>query len=297
MHQQPDAIATCAIKNLDKLEKRILMQFQSIRFQEYHKHLGRRVVTFVLSLILLNTWVFGQAIAAASEANNPLSAELEAEVLQIIRTHPEAIVEALQRYRQQQQAQQKQTQQSLLKSLAANPQSLLAQSPTTGATESKLILLEFSDFQCPFCARAHTTLKEFMNAHKDEVLLAYKHLPLASAHPQAVAAAKAAWAAGQQGKFWQYHDALFSQQKQLGEELYEAIAQDLNLDLDRFNQDRQGDKAEAAIRQDLDLAKELGLEGTPTFIFNEEILVGAVPLDTLERTLSQQQQKIEQSVQ
>ncbi len=185
---------------------------------------------------------------------NPVSTELEAEVLQVIRSHPEIVWESLQAYQQQQREQQQQAQDLLSQKLKANPKIVIGESPATGTVDHKIVLLEFSDFQCPFCARAHKTLKQFMVTHQDRVTLAYKNLPL-SIHPEAMPADKAAWAANQQGKFWQYHDALFTQQNKLGEQLYLDIARNLNLDLEMFNRDRNSKAAETAIEKDILMAQ------------------------------------------
>jgi protein-disulfide isomerase len=133
-----------------------------------------------------------------------------------------------------------------------------------------------------------------MAKHQNEVTLVYKHFPLTSIHPQALSAAKAAWAANQQGKFWQYNDALFTQQDKLGEELYLEIAQSLNLDLEQFNRDRN--VADTAITQDMQLAEKLGVTGTPFFVMNEEIFSGAMQLSNMEKVLARvSQSQIEKS--
>ncbi len=215
-----------------------------------------------------------------AQAANRITPQLEEEVLQIILNHPEVILESIQAYQQQQQ----QARQTFLQDIKTNPKALIGESPTTGAAESKIVLIEFSDFQCPYCAKADQTLKQFMAKHQNEVTLVYKHFPLTSIHPQALSAAKAAWAANQQGKFWQYHDALFTQQDKLGEELYLEIAQSLNLDLEQFNRDRN--VADTAIKQDMQLAEKLGVTGTPFFVMNEEIFSGAMQLSNMEKVLA-----------
>lgn len=229
-----------------------------------------------------------------AQAANRISPQLEEEVLQIILNHPEVILESIQAYQQRQQQQQEQARQTFLQDIKTNPKALIGESPTNGAAESKIVLIEFSDFQCPYCAKADQTLKQFMAKHQNEVTLVYKHFPLTSIHPQALSAAKAAWAANQQGKFWQYHDALFTQQDKLGEELYLEIAQSLNLDLEQFNRDR--DVADTAIEQDMQLAKKLGLTGTPFFVMNGEIFSGAMQLSNMEKVLARvSQSQIEKS--
>ncbi|NEO43507.1 MAG: thioredoxin domain-containing protein, partial [Moorea sp. SIO4A3] len=167
------------------------------------------------------------------------------------------------------------------------PASIIGNSPTTGVAENKVVLLEFSDFECPFCAQANQSVKDFMDKHSDQVTLVYKHLPLTQIHAQALPAAQAAWAAFQQGKFWEYEDALFEQQNNLDEELYLAIAQDLNLDLEQFNRDRISAESEAAIRDDITLAQTLAVNGTPFFVFNTEVLQVPLNLSEMESILEQ----------
>jgi protein-disulfide isomerase len=98
-------------------------------------------------------------------------------------------------------------------------------------------------------------------------------------------AALASWAAQQQGKFWQYHNALFDQQKTLNANSYTSIATTLGLNLARFDRDRQSPQAKAAIEADQQLGESLGIDGTPAIIFNGELLSGAVPLAELEKLL------------
>lgn len=216
--------------------------------------------------------------------------KLEEQVLKIIRDNPQVIIESVQAYQQQEENQIRASRQAFLQQMLTNPAAVIGNSPTLGASAKNIVLVEFSDFQCPFCARAHQTIKAFMEKYKNEVTLTYKHLPLASIHPQAMPAAKAAWAAQQQGKFWEYYDALFTQQKDLGENLYVAIAGNLNLDLAKFNRDRQSKEAEAAINQDLQLARQLGINGTPFFFLNQEAFSGALELPEIEQILAKVKQ-------
>lgn len=221
-----------------------------------------------------------------AQAASRISPQLEEQVLQIILNHPEVILESVQAYQQRQQEQLQQAQQKFLQQLKANPQEVIGESPTTGAAESKIVLIEFSDFQCPYCAEAHKTLKQLMATHQDEVTLVYKHFPLTPVHPEAMSAAKAAWAASQQGKFWEYQDALFTQQDKLGEALYVATAKTLNLDLEQFNRDRISKVASAAIQKDIQLAQSVGITGTPFFVMNGETFSGAVELSDIENRLA-----------
>jgi protein-disulfide isomerase len=125
-----------------------------------------------------------------------------------------------------------------------------------------------------------------MASHENQVTLVFKFLPLTQIHPEAMPSAKAAWAALQQGKFWEFQDALFAQQDKLGEPLYIATAKALNLDLKRFDQDRKSDAASAAIQKDVDMAEKLGVSGTPFLVMNGEPISGAAQLSELEALLA-----------
>ncbi|AFZ16061.1 DsbA family protein [Allocoleopsis franciscana] len=222
-----------------------------------------------------------------ADNSKPTDSELEAKVLQVIRNNPQVLVESLQAYQQKQADQQQQAQKAFLEQMKSNPKAVIGDSPTTGAKEQKIVLLEFSDFQCPYCSKAHETLKQFMATRQNQVTLVYKHLPLTQIHPEAMPSAKAAWAAGQQGKFWEFHDALFENQQNLGEPLYVATAKALNLDLKRFDQDRNGQAASAAIQKDVEMAEKLGVTGTPFLIMNDQVIANGAQLDSLEAALKQ----------
>jgi protein-disulfide isomerase len=238
------------------------------------------VVLIVAGLVAGSRWLPDQAGAAE------ISPQLKEQVLQIIRENPEVILEAVQAYQQQQREREQQARQALLQQAKANPATLIGNSPTQGAKHGRVVLVEFSDFQCPFCARANTTLKQFMEKHGNTVTLVYKHLPLTGIHPEALPAAKAAWAAGQQGKFWEFHDVLFTKQTALGEPLYRETAKVLGLDMQKFDRDRASQAAATAVAQDLAMAETLGIEGTPFFLMNGEVLAGAVSLADLEAALA-----------
>jgi protein-disulfide isomerase len=233
----------------------------------------------ILSLLCL---ILGWSLPA--QAASRISPKLEEQVLQIIREHPEVVLESLVAYQQQQRQQIQQSQQSFLQDLQTNPQAVIGNSPVTGSLKSKIVLVEFSDYECPYCAEANKTLKQFMEKHQDQVTLVYKHFPLTQIHAEAVPAAKAAWAANQQGKFWEYSDALFSDQKQLSEAKYLDIATNLKLDLDKFKSDRT--LADNEIIKDMQLGQKLGLTGTPFFVMNGESLSGAVQLSEMEEVLA-----------
>lgn len=226
----------------------------------------------LLSLLLLPLLLWG--------CTNLETPQFEAKVLEVIKQNPQAILDSVQAYQKSERDRQSQLQQQTLSQIQAQPQNFVQGSPTKGNPKQLLILMEFSDFQCPFCAKAHDTVQAFMAKNSDRITLVYKHFPLNNIHPQATPAALASWAALQQNQFWQFHDQLFANQAQLGDQLYTDIATKLQLNLDKFNGDRSSAAAQAAINQDLELGKAIGVPGTPFF------LVNGVPLPTSENLLS-----------
>lgn len=164
-------------------------------------------------------------------------------------------------------------------------EAIVGNSPRKGAEDPKALVFEFSDFQCPFCAQAAPVVRELIEKRGDSVSVVFKHLPLAAIHPEAVPAARASWAAEQQGKFWEYHDALFQNQTSLGDNLYVQLAQELGLDIDRFNADRNNAEALAAIEADLALANRFQFRSTPTFMVNDLIIPGVPSLEGFEQIL------------
>ncbi|NJM97097.1 MAG: thioredoxin domain-containing protein [Phormidesmis sp. RL_2_1] len=162
---------------------------------------------------------------------------------------------------------------------------LIGDSATKGPVDADVVLLKFSDFQCPYCAIAAAEMKTFTKAHESDVLYVYKQFPLVSIHDEAMPAAKAAWAAGQQDQFWLYHDGLFAFQDKLSDAYYVELAEQIGLDIEQFNRDRNSPEAQAAIDQDIKLAQALGLRGTPSFVMNELLIPGGAPLEVFEEAV------------
>ncbi len=139
--------------------------------------------------------------------------------------------------------------------------------PQLGPDDALVTVIEFSDFQCPYCAKAPAPLKDAIAAYEGDVRLIFKHYPLPS-HRQAPAAAQASWAAHQQGKFWEMHDEIFANQKALTDKDLEGYAQKLGLDLTRFNADRASEAAKQAVDADYAAGSKAGATGTPYFLVN-----------------------------
>jgi protein-disulfide isomerase len=241
--------------------------------------LGRSLALLLTLLLSLGVGALAAAAApgATATAAAPLpavSADFDARVLEVLQRHPEAVFDALQTQLRRLEERKKQAREGALSELQRNPAAAIGSSPTRG--QGKVRLIEFSDFQCPYCAGASSTLQAFLAKNGNKLSLTYKFYPLERIHPEALPSARAAWAAQQQGKFWQFHDALFGAQERLGEPLYLEIARNQGLDLKRFNSDRQGPAGLEAINRDRELADRLGLEGTPFFVVNGEAVSGEV---------------------
>lgn len=139
-----------------------------------------------------------------------------------------------------------------------------------GNRDAELVLVEYADFSCPYCARAHKTLDELQRRHGERLALVYRHLPLTDLHPFAQPAAEAAEAAGAQGKFWEMHDALFENQGMLDEDSLPALAASLQLDAARFRSEFEGGRHRQRVQADMQEAHAAGASGTPTFFINGE---------------------------
>jgi protein-disulfide isomerase len=148
--------------------------------------------------------------------------------------------------------------------------------PIQGAAEAKVTIIEWADFQCPYCGRVGPTLDQIMTEYGDDVRIVFKHLPL-SFHDKANGAHQAAEAAHQQGQFWGMHDLIFANQRALSEANYLRYATEMGLDLKQFKADMASSKVQSQIDADLKVAQSLGVTGTPTFIINGKKLSGAQP--------------------
>jgi protein-disulfide isomerase len=238
---------------------------------------------FINAIFIVSIFLWQSPTLAAESQLDP---KLEQQILEVIRRNPEVILESLQRYQQAQQQKAQKAQQAILNRLKTDRKQAIGQSPTYN--NGRILLIEFSDFQCPYCAKARLALKAFADKYPDRITLVYKHFPLSQIHSEALNAAKASWAAQQQNKFWEFHDALFEQQKAMGPALYTSIAKNLGLDLAQFDRDRNSPQAQAAIEQDQNLADSLGIDGTPAIVLNGKLTGGALSVTELEKLLPPQ---------
>jgi protein-disulfide isomerase len=148
--------------------------------------------------------------------------------------------------------------------------------PIRGSKSAKVTIVEWADFQCPFCVRVNPTLEQIAKEYGDKVRFAFKHLPL-SMHAKARAAHTASEAAHRQGKFWEMHDRIFAKPRDLSPETYLRYAKEMGLDIDQYNSDLASSSVRKLIDSDLDVARKLGVSGTPSFFVNGRFLSGAQP--------------------
>jgi protein-disulfide isomerase len=158
--------------------------------------------------------------------------------------------------------------------------------PERGPKNAPVTIVEFSDFQCPFCGRVEPTLKQIEDEYKGKVRIVWKNQPL-SFHPNAMPAAEAAMAAFAQGneKFWEMHDKLFANQGGLSPAMYEQSAREIGLDMAKWKSDVESHKAAGAIQADMNAGNAVGANGTPTFFVNGKRLVGALPFDSFKQVI------------
>jgi protein-disulfide isomerase len=142
-------------------------------------------------------------------------------------------------------------------------------------------LLEYGDYECPYCGQAETVVRELLDSFGDELGYVWRHLPLSDVHPRAQMAAEAAEAAGAQGRFWDMHDTLLSHQDELLPMQIRRHAEQLGLDLERFAQDVHRRVHAPRVARDVASADESGVSGTPTFFINGRRHQGAYDIATL----------------
>jgi len=166
----------------------------------------------------------------------------------------------------------------------------LAGAPLKGDAKAPVTIVEWSDFQCPFCNRVGPTLAQIEEEYGDEVAIAFKHLPL-SIHPKARGAHIASEAAHRQGKFWEMHDKIFENQRDMNPESFVRYAGELGLDVDRFEKDVASAEVKAKVDADSAQASKLGVTGTPAFFINGRFLSGAQPFPSFKKIIDEELKK------
>ena len=219
------------------------------------------------------------AIVVLNLADQEQKKNFEAAVVEVVKKNSDAIKPADAPPAQPSEEEQ------FKKALADKVNIDLGTTPVYGKGDAPIMIVVFSDFQCPFSKRGADTLHALIAKYGNKVTFVYKNLPLPF-HPEAMPSAKAALAAGKQGKFYEFHDKLFEHQDTLGEDLYVQIAKELGLNMGKFNTDRNSKEIEDQIKADANQANSVGFNGTPGFALNGVKILGAYPIDHFEKIIT-----------
>ncbi|HSE18363.1 MAG TPA: thioredoxin domain-containing protein [Pyrinomonadaceae bacterium] len=159
-------------------------------------------------------------------------------------------------------------------------------SPVKGARDPVVTIVEFSDFECPFCRQVQSVLRQIVESYGREVRLVFKHLPL-EGHRNSLPAARAAYCAAEQDRFWQFHDALFAAGN-LSPPVFEQIASELGLGLPKFQECVAAERSRAAVVRDVEAARLLRLDSTPSFVVNGRVIKGALSFADFQKIIEQE---------
>jgi protein-disulfide isomerase len=160
--------------------------------------------------------------------------------------------------------------------------------PALGPANAPVTIVEFSDFQCPYCSRGAALIKQVHKQYGDRVRLVFRHFPLKQIHPYAAKAAEAANCAAAQGRFWEMHDRLFEKQAELEPAALKRYATDLGLDGKAFAKCLDSGTEALAVQRDQTAGEELGVRGTPAFFVNGRMVKGALPIDRFARVIDRE---------
>jgi protein-disulfide isomerase len=162
-----------------------------------------------------------------------------------------------------------------------------ANGPAKGSPSAPIEMIEFSDFQCPFCLRADPTVQQVLKTYGDRIHFVYRHYPLPN-HPNARPAAEAAACANEQGKFWPYHDRLFANPTKLSGADLKQHAAELGLNTNQFNACVDSHKFKSEVDADLRDGEQAGVNGTPAFFINGRTISGAQPYDAFKKIIDEE---------
>jgi protein-disulfide isomerase len=159
-------------------------------------------------------------------------------------------------------------------------------SPIRGGAKPVVTIVEFSDFECPFCKQVQSALRQIVESYGREVRLVFKHLPL-EGHRNSLPAARAAYCAAEQGRFWQFHDALFAAGS-LSPLVFEQIASELGLGVPKFQECVASERSRTAVVKDIEAARLLRIESTPSFVVNGRVINGALSFADFQKIIEQE---------
>jgi protein-disulfide isomerase len=161
--------------------------------------------------------------------------------------------------------------------------------PTLGPDNAKVTIVEFSDYQCPYCIRWNAEVFDrLMTTYKGKIRFVYRDFPLYSIHPDAQSAAEAADCGGEQGAYWEFHKALFGGKYGLGDTAYGKYANDLGLNMDQFNKCVSERRYKSEVEADFNFVANLGISSTPTFFINGLAVIGAQPYEVFQQIIDKE---------
>jgi Na+:H+ antiporter, NhaA family len=166
-----------------------------------------------------------------------------------------------------------------------NPPVDLERDHVRGFVDAAVTLVEYGDFQCPYCGDAYPVVHQLIARFGERVRFVFRHMPLSDIHPRAPAAALAAEAAAAQGRFWEMHDRLFEHQRELSDAQLRGHADAIGLDLDRFDRDLADPALARRVEQDYESGARSGVPSTPRFFVNNVIHLGSPSLTELEEAI------------
>jgi protein-disulfide isomerase len=240
-----------------------------------------RLAVALACLVLLAPKADAQALPPAQED------AIRAIVRDYLMKNPEVIIEALQAYEAKQKQDLASTQTSTIRQRQAeifnDPQT-----PASGAANADVTVVEFFDYRCQYCKQVAGTMAQLMRADP-KVRIVYKELPILG--PDSVVAARAALAANMQGQYHKMHTALMNRRGTLDEPTVLAIAGELGLDAARLKSDMNKPEIAATIERNRALARDLGIRGTPAFVIGEQIIPGAIDIETMRSVVARARQK------
>ncbi|MEE8537415.1 MAG: thioredoxin domain-containing protein [Acidobacteriota bacterium] len=220
----------------------------------------------------------------------PRSPEIIARFLSLIRTGTAPAEAASQMYGEQGAAPSARTAAALAaasgKVVVYNVEA--GDSPSIGPKDAPVTIIEFLDFQCPFCSRAEVTVQRIMREYPDKVRLVFKQHPLVAIHRQAMLASEAALAAHDQGRYREMHDKLFTISRELTRENILKVGRDIGLNMDKFTADLDSGKYRATVESEIQQALSVGASGTPAFFINGRYLSGARPFEQFKPIVEQE---------
>jgi protein-disulfide isomerase len=240
---------------------------------------------WIAAILLITVLGMSEAIAQPAPPMSSKTAELdpfEQRVRQYLLKNPEVIMEALQILQERQRVAEAE---NLKRAIAEHTEEIPKDpaAPVGGNPDGEVTLVEFFDYNCPYCRRVAPTVTELEEADPD-LRLIYKEFPILG--PGSQFAARAALASRRQGKYVAFHNALMQATEQVAEATVMKVARDVGLDTEQLRADMQDPAIQEAIARNLQLADALGITGTPSFIIGEEIVPGAVDLRTLQSLIA-----------